>query len=96
MAHQQHDLKYEIVYTEYVGHAIEIAKRYKKKDTILYSVGGDGTAHEVLNDFKKCSFCDNTNWNRNDFYRVIGDRKLEEILRERCYMEKINGLMWVV
>lgn len=41
---------YEIVMTEYAGHAQEIAERYADAEAYrLYSVGGDGTAHEVLN-----------------------------------------------
>ncbi|HPW52982.1 MAG TPA: diacylglycerol kinase family lipid kinase [Erysipelotrichaceae bacterium] len=43
------DKEYEIIYTEYPGHATEIAQRYNEKDNvILYSVGGDGTANEML------------------------------------------------
>ena len=42
------DEEYEIIRTDYPGHATEIAGQYGV-DTILYSVGGDGTAHEVLN-----------------------------------------------
>ena len=84
---QQPDLKYEIVYTEYVGHAIEIAKRYKKKDTILYSVGGDGTAHEVLNGLQKgVRFAIIPTGTGNDFYRVIGDRKKLEEMIERTVL----------
>ena len=41
--------EYEIIYTEYPKHATEIAARYTEKDdVILYSVGGDGTATEIL------------------------------------------------
>ena len=39
---------FEIVMTEYPGHAKEIAALYGEGHR-LYSVGGDGTAHEVLN-----------------------------------------------
>lgn len=39
---------FEIIMTEYPGHAQEIAQSYRG-DFTLYSVGGDGTAHEVLN-----------------------------------------------
>lgn len=41
------DDSYEIRYTEYKGHATEIARSYS--DAIIYSVGGDGTAHEIVN-----------------------------------------------
>ncbi len=39
---------YEIHMTEYEGHAKVLAAQFSK-DVRLYSVGGDGTAHEVLN-----------------------------------------------
>ncbi len=39
---------YEIHLTKYPGHAKEIAAQYTQ-DTVLYAVGGDGTAFEVLN-----------------------------------------------
>ncbi|CAM4221021.1 diacylglycerol/lipid kinase family protein [Erysipelothrix aquatica] len=39
---------YEIRFTESVGHAQRIASEYTEA-VILYSVGGDGTAHEILN-----------------------------------------------
>lgn len=42
------ELNYEIRKTEYVTHATEIAKEYTG-EVVLYSVGGDGTAHEILN-----------------------------------------------
>ena len=39
---------FEIIMTEYPGHAVEIASRFNDQHR-LYAVGGDGTAHEVLN-----------------------------------------------
>ena len=39
--------KYTIVYTQYAGHAIEIAKKEAKHYQIIVAVGGDGTVHEV-------------------------------------------------
>jgi len=42
--------EYELIETKQPDHASEIASRYHKKDNvILYAVGGDGTAYEVLN-----------------------------------------------
>ena len=41
---------YEIITTEYVGHAKEIAAKYTSKDDVtLYAVGGDGTLLEIVN-----------------------------------------------
>jgi YegS/Rv2252/BmrU family lipid kinase len=42
--------KFDVVYTEFPGHATEIAHRYSKMDDMtLYSLGGDGTLNEVVN-----------------------------------------------
>jgi diacylglycerol kinase (ATP) len=36
---------FEILLTEYQGHATELAKRYRMSDNVtLYSVGGDGNS----------------------------------------------------
>ena len=35
--------------TEYKGHSIEIAKKYRDTDNIVIACGGDGTIHEVAN-----------------------------------------------
>ncbi|MBN4081680.1 YegS/Rv2252/BmrU family lipid kinase [bacterium AH-315-C07] len=44
----RNDVKYELVKTEYAGHAIDLAKKALDEgaDTIV-AVGGDGTIHEV-------------------------------------------------
>lgn len=41
--------KVTILETQYPGHASELAKDYAGPDTIIYSVGGDGTLNEVIN-----------------------------------------------
>ena len=75
---------YEIYVTEYEGHATEIANRYSVRDHVcIYSVGGDGTAYEVLNGLN-----DNVpmglipNGTGNDFHRSIYTEKfnLKEML----------------
>jgi len=39
---------YEVVYTEYAGHAVELAcESVKRQDDIVVAVGGDGTVNEV-------------------------------------------------
>lgn len=35
--------------TEYKGHSIEIARRYRNTDNIIIACGGDGTIHELAN-----------------------------------------------
>lgn len=63
---------YEIIFTEYAGHATEIAANYHEPDTCVYAVGGDGTAYEVLNGLQ-----DNVCMaivpagTGNDFYRML-------------------------
>ncbi len=47
---QNLDLKrfdFEIVYTEFAGHATEILERRKDIDEIVVAVGGDGTVNEI-------------------------------------------------
>jgi len=38
---------YEVLFTERVGHATELAKEYSTKADYVIAVGGDGTVHEV-------------------------------------------------
>ena len=47
---RSYDLNYDLVQTEYPGHAIELAQEAIKSGyNILVAMGGDGTANEVLN-----------------------------------------------
>lgn len=73
---------FEIRFTEYVGHATKIAAEYSSEGTILYSVGGDGTSHEIVN-----GLCDGVLLaiipvgSGNDFWRMINYRgSLERIV----------------
>lgn len=41
---------YKVIYTEYPGHAEEIAREYSlDSENVIYSFGGDGTFNEVVN-----------------------------------------------
>ncbi|UKI29091.1 MAG: acylglycerol kinase family protein [Clostridium sp.] len=55
--------------------ATEIASRFKKmkKNTIVYSVGGDGTLNEVVNGIAegKCKLGIIPTGSGNDFYRTL-------------------------
>ena len=41
------NVDYEILYTEYAGHAFELAQSRKGKADVVVAVGGDGTVNEV-------------------------------------------------
>ena len=64
---------YEIFVTEYPGHATEIASRFSVRDHVcIYSVGGDGTAYEVLNGLNDgVTMSLIPNGTGNDFHRTI-------------------------
>lgn len=49
-----------IIKTEYANHATELAKTYASPDTIIYSVGGDGTLNEVVNGVLLSKFAKDT------------------------------------
>lgn len=47
---KERETPYEMIYTKYPLHAIEIARSYKQSDDVrIFAVGGDGTLNEVLN-----------------------------------------------
>ncbi|MGH2806975.1 MAG: diacylglycerol/lipid kinase family protein [Actinomycetota bacterium] len=47
---RQRELEYEVLYTEYAGHATDIAREsLHDGKRFLVAVGGDGTIHEVVN-----------------------------------------------
>jgi len=51
-AFEQEGLSYEHSFTEAPGHATELTRRYLEKGCdLVVSVGGDGTANEVINGF---------------------------------------------
>lgn len=99
-------IKYKIAYTQYPGHAIEIAS---KVDPIVYhkiiSVGGDGTIYEVINGIKDTSliFGILPTGTGNDLARTIGipmDKReaLDIILNEHTKLidiGKFNGNFFI-
>ena len=72
---------YQIHITQYPGHAKTIAATYGAGD-VLYAVGGDGTAHEVLNGMNFTSeLAIIPAGTGNDFFRMLSKQtKLETIL----------------
>ncbi len=82
---------YEIIFTEYAGHATEIAANYHEPDTCVYAVGGDGTAYEVLNGLQ-----DNVCMaiipagTGNDFYRMLDlGKDLKTSLRDTIFGREV-------
>lgn len=49
-----------ILVTKYKGHATELSKSYSSPDTIIYSLGGDGTLNEVINGVLQSKYHDET------------------------------------
>lgn len=85
------EINYEIIETKYSGHASKIAKGFGiNHNVILYSVGGDGTAFEILNGVNdKVPVAIIPAGTGNDFYRMISDQN-ENILK--CIIDCINGV----
>lgn len=76
---------YEIKYTQYAGHAIEIAKSYADCNHRIYAVGGDGMVHEVVQGLvgSKNELVVIPAGTGNDFIRTIGDTNDPKELLER-------------
>lgn len=72
-----HTVEYDLRFTEYKGHATEIAREYTENDDVcLYSVGGDGTAHEILNGLQNgVRMAIIPVGSGNDYYTMIGSEK---------------------
>lgn len=81
---ESHGLSYEIVITEYPGHATEIAKEHSSAQTLrFYSVGGDGTLNEVLNGMagSGSSLAVIPCGSGNDFIRsIVGEKIPDDII----------------
>lgn len=81
---------YEIIRTDYPGHASEIAAQYGK-DVILYSVGGDGTAHEIINgmNLEESALAIIPVGTGNDFWKMYRIHESLEVILEKT----INGTL---
>lgn len=71
---KERNYNFDIILTQYPKHAQEIASLYTLKEEVcLYSVGGDGTAYEILNGINdKVCLSIIPCGTGNDFYRCIG------------------------
>lgn len=69
----KHKIEYEILSTEYEGHAIELVNNIDDVNTVVYAVGGDGTINEVLNGLREgVTMGIIPAGSGNDFWRMMG------------------------
>lgn len=86
---------YEIYETKAPKEAIQIANRFKNEEnTIVYSVGGDGTLNEVVNGIAegKCKLGIIPTGSGNDFYRTLKEAQTENV---RLDLGKLNGRYFI-
>lgn len=87
--------EYEIYETKAPKEATEIASRFKNEEnTIVYSVGGDGTLNEVVNGIAegKCKLGIIPTGSGNDFYRTLKEAQTENV---RLDLGKVNGRYFI-
>ena len=87
--------EYEIHETKAPKEAIQIANRFKNEEnTIVYSVGGDGTLNEVVNGIAegKCKLGIIPTGSGNDFYRTLKEAQTENV---RLDLGKLNGRYFI-
>lgn len=73
---QDKNLDYIIEFTQGPKDAQRLASKYSDKDSIIYSVGGDGTLFEVVNGVSEdATVAIIPLGSGNDFYRLIGKEK---------------------
>lgn len=84
---------YEVVQTQYRGHATEIARDYSARGTWrIYAVGGDGTLNEVLNGMadSDSSLACIPGGTGNDFIQSLaGDFKRMDILKDTILGDEV-------
>ena len=86
---------YEIYETKAPKEATEIASRFKNEEnTMVYSVGGDGTLNEVVNGIAKgkCKLGIIPTGSGNDFYRTLKEAQTENV---RLDLGKVNGRYFI-
>lgn len=87
--------EYEIYETKAPKEATEIASRFKNEEnTVVYSVGGDGTLNEVVNGIAegKCKLGIIPTGSGNDFYRTLKEAQTENV---RLDLGKLNGRYFI-
>lgn len=78
---------YKIIETTHYRHSVELAKEYDDYNNIIYCVGGDGTAYELVNGITKAKLAIIPCGTANDFYRMISNNHNIQ----SCLNNTING-----
>ncbi len=88
---KEKDLEFEILITQYPKHATQLANNYSIKDNVcLYSVGGDGTAYEILNGINdKVCLSIIPSGSGNDCYKMLCDNAPKTLYDQ--LLEAIEG-----
>lgn len=80
---KERQLDYQIIFTEYPNHATELAERYSDEHTVIFSVGGDGTALETAKGIKAGTMAILPCGTGNDYYKMIAPyHSLEDSLKK--------------
>ncbi len=84
------NLDFRVIITTHENHACEIAKKFTIEDDVcLYSIGGDGTAYEILNGINdKVPLSIIPAGTGNDFFRMIYDDNTDIM---QIIIDSING-----
>lgn len=67
-------LDFEIIETKGPSDATMIAKEFDKENHVIFSVGGDGTLHEIVNGMHTASISIIPSGTGNDFYKTITEQ----------------------
>ena len=88
------DEPFELLKTEYAGHAKELASQFHKEDDVcIYATGGDGTLWEVVNGLDpEVTFSIIPSGTGNDFFRMIdmSANDMAKLVKETIEGEEIK------
>lgn len=77
-------ISYQILETKYPHHATSLAKEFDQDDNLIYAIGGDGSAYDIINGIHRASLAIIPFGTGNDFYRMIAPKinDLKKMIRE--------------
>ncbi len=94
LLHQLGIPKENLIITKYPGHATEIVKTISNSDSIVYSIGGDGSLNEIINGVNNndlISLGVIPVGSGNDFARAIGNLKKGFSIEKYLVSDKIGA-----